>query len=339
MAKITLPKITSVASYLSKEKLLPVYFLCGEDRYTIELAAETIEKSIMPYIQSDFDREIINAEKGQSLNQILDLAFSFPFGGGKKLIIIKNFEAIGDKKVLAEYLKSPAEFTFLIILHHSKISEIKTEPYNSLYNKNYIFEAAILKGDDLVEWLVKKGNKIGLNFSEDNARSLIEITGEDKSLLEMQLQKFIEFFGPGKQLSYDQIKSLASPTKQFTIFDLQDALGKGNKPRAVEVALSLLESGEEIIMIINSVAKFILTFAQITEVIRGKSSQSSDFENAKLLGISYGYFMNVKKATYFLPDERLLRASEALLKADLSVKTSSTDPKTILLVLISEMME
>ena len=129
MAKKELPSITEIAKFLSKENLLPVYFLCGEDQYTIDLAVETIEKAVTPLLLSDFDKEILSAEKNLGLTQVLDLAYSFPFGGGKKLIILKNFEKFGDKKELASYVKNPSEFTVLIIVQSGKISDVAKQPY------------------------------------------------------------------------------------------------------------------------------------------------------------------------------------------------------------------
>jgi len=75
--------------------------------------------------------------------------------------------------------------------------------------------------------------------------------------------------------------------------------------------------------------------AQITEMIRSKVN---DNEASQMIGVSRYYYINCKKARYFMSDERLLRASSALLNADLSVKTTNTEPKTVLLVLVLEML-
>jgi len=68
-------------------------------------------------------------------------------------------------------------------------------------------------------------------------------------------------------------------------------------------------------------------------------SNVNDNEAARNMGVSWYYYINCKKAGFFMKDERLLNSSRALLQADLAVKTSSSEPKTILLMLISEMMK
>ena len=336
MARTKIPSINEVSKYLTKGKILPIYFLIGEDDYSIDNTIEEIRKSVEPLVLSEFDKEFISLDKNSNLSQILDLAFSFPFGGGKKLLVIKNFENLSNKKELNSYVNNSAEFSVVVIAQYSKApAEPLKEPFNLLLEKKYLFEARTETGDDLIEWVIHRAEKMNLEFSNDFARGLIEITGNDKGLLEMQLQKISDYSINRPKLSFDEIKKITSPTKQYSVFDLQDSLGAGNKSKAVEIAFNLIDAGVELVMIINMLAKFINTVAQITEMVRSKIN---DIEASQMIGVSRYYYINCKKATYFISDERLLKASNALLNADLSVKTTNTEPKTVLLVLISEMM-
>lgn len=336
MARTKIPSINEVSKYLTKGKILPIYFLIGEDDYSIDNTIEEIRKSVEPLVLSEFDKEFISLDKNSNLSQILDLAYSFPFGGGKKLLVIKNFENLSNKKELNSYVNNSAEFSVVVIAQYSKApAEPLKEPFNLLLEKKYLFEARTETGDDLIEWVIHRAEKMNLEFSNDFARGLIEITGNDKGLLEMQLQKISDYSINRPKLSFDEIKKITSPTKQYSVFDLQDSLGAGNKSKAVEIAFNLIDAGVELVMIINMLAKFINTVAQITEMVRSKIN---DIEASQMIGVSRYYYINCKKATYFISDERLLKASNALLNADLSVKTTNTEPKTVLLVLISEMM-
>jgi DNA polymerase-3 subunit delta len=336
MARTKIPSINEVSKYFTKEKILPIYFLIGEDDYSIDNTIEEIRKSVEPLVLSEFDKEFISLDKNSNLSQILDLAYSFPFGGGKKLLVIKNFENLSNKKELNSYVNNSAEFSVVVIAQYSKApAEPLKEPFNLLLEKKYLFEARTETGDDLIEWVIQRTEKMNLEFSNDFARGLIEITGNDKGLLEMQLRKISDYSINRPKLSFDEIKKITSPTKQYSVFDLQDSLGAGNKSKAVEIAFNLIDAGVELVMIINMLAKFINTVAQITEMVRSKIN---DIEASQMIGVSRYYYINCKKATYFISDERLLKASNALLNADLSVKTTNTEPKTVLLVLISEMM-
>ena len=71
----------------------------------------------------------------------------------KKLVVLKEFEKIKDKKKLADYAKSPADFTLLIIIQNGDISNPESEPYFSLFSRGYLYEAKELKEKALVSWV------------------------------------------------------------------------------------------------------------------------------------------------------------------------------------------
>lgn len=330
-----IPSVYNISEYLKPDKILPLYFFCGEDEYTIDTALQSVEKAVHPLIGSDFDREVISCEKSQNLAQILDLAFSFPFGGGKKLLVLKNFEKLSDKKGLADYAAAPPEFTVVAVAHYGKIPDAAKEPFSTLLDKNFIFEARKLKGAELADWITRQAKRMELSVSADTAQSLIEIVGEDKGLIEMHLRKFADYLGKNGEITFEVVRKLSSTTKEYTIFELQDALGKGNKQKSLEIAFNLLDAGQDIVYIVTMLGKFILTAAQIMEL---RKTVQNDFEASKLAGISKNYYVNVKNAGFFMADERLLKASKALLNADLAIKTTNNDPKSIILILIAEML-
>ncbi|KAF0152962.1 MAG: DNA polymerase III delta subunit [Ignavibacteria bacterium] len=336
MAKQSLQQINQLNKFLTKETLLPIYFLCGEDSYTIEHAVEDIEKVVSPLLGSDFDREVFAADKSTELNQILDLALSFPFGGEKRLLVIKNFEKFNDKKTLCSYVKDPPSFSVLIITQMGAVSNISSEPYNLLISKGFLFEAKPISGNELVDWFIRIAKKRGLDLPANHAGAVIEVVGENKALLEMQIQKFLDYSNSGKKLTVDELIKLSSPTKEYSIFDFQAVLGQGNKTKSLEIGLNLLNSGVDIVLIINMVAKFIMTVAQVFDL--NKQGITDKFTAGKLAGANPFYYSNCQKATYFLSEAKLHNAAKALLNADLSVKGSGIDHKTILQILIAELL-
>ncbi|MFC2133516.1 DNA polymerase III subunit delta [Bacteroidota bacterium] len=334
--KISLPSIYTLSEYLKEDNLLPVYFFCGEDIFTIDNAVESVQKVVEPLLGSDFDRETISADKNQNITDVLDLASQFPFGGRKKLIVLKNFERINDKKSIAGYVKDPPEFTIFVITQNGNIADTKKEPYVSLIKRKFIFEARKLKGTELVQWLMRLAKKQGVKIDSDVAQALIDIVGEDKSLLEMQIQKLFDYLGRDKKVTFDLIKKMVAATKEYSIFDLQDALGKGDKAKSVEIVFNLMESGKEPVYIFTMLSRFITTIAQSLELSR---MNMSDYDAAKKAGVSYYYYINCKKTNYFLNERRLLNASRALYEGDLTLKTSSIEAKTLLSIVIGRMLE
>ncbi|PJA95736.1 MAG: DNA polymerase III subunit delta [Ignavibacteriales bacterium CG_4_9_14_3_um_filter_34_10] len=340
MAKedIAIESIYNINKYLKKENLLPVYFLFGEDEFTISNAVSLIKKTLSEFILSDFDMEDIELQKSSDINQIVDLAYSFPFSGGKKLITLKNFELLNDKKNFIEYIQNPSEFTFLVITQKGKKIDMREKLNKVLIEKKYLFEARDLNRNELTSWTVSRAAKLNLKINRQNAESLIDFVGEDKSLLEMNLTKFSSFLSENQEITIELIENLASFTKEYNVFNLLDAIIVRDKAKALEIAYSLLDKGDErtISNIVGLLIRFISTVVKIIDI----STQKLPFmEAAKIAGVSPYFYKNCEKAVYLRNEEKMRNAIKALLEADISIKSTPLDNKSILSILISKIVQ
>ncbi|MCK9280933.1 MAG: DNA polymerase III subunit delta [Melioribacteraceae bacterium] len=331
----SIPSIFDALKTLTKDKLLSVYLLSGDDDFLISETASKITDFAETLIESDFDKESFSIEKNDNFNSILDLAIAFPFGNGKKVITVKNFEKVSDKKLLSEYISNPAEFTCLILINYGKISAPLKEPFIELASKGFLFETPKKDTRGLVSWILHRSGELDFKISEENALLVAEIVGEEKGLIDMQLRKYSDYIGRGGSIDAEIINKLTSSTKEYTVFNLQDQIAAGNKSKALEIGYNLLEGSYEIVQIITIITKFISTVAQIHELA---PLHSNDFTAAKIANVSPYYYINCKKGIRVFNHRRLMKSVKALLAADLMVKTTSSDPKTIITILLSEIL-
>lgn len=332
--KVNIPSILEVNKDLKKNNILPIYYLCGEDSYNIDIVLTNIQKKSAPFITSDFDKETIYGEN-KSFIEVIDYAQAFPFGSEKKLIIFKQAEKPKDKKELIRYAESPAEFTILICVHEGIISNPESEPYNTLLKNGYLFEAKELKGKYLIDWLISDVESKGKKISDENARLMIDMVGESKQLLELQLDKIFLFLGDNNEITIEVINSLSTKLKEYSIFDLQNAIGKKNKELALKYAYNLLEKGNDLVMIIAMLTKYFTGLARVSELI---STNVNEYQAARIVGTHPYFYKDYIEARRRYPDKTIIEAFRALLKADLANKTTQTDQKTIAAVLIAEII-
>jgi DNA polymerase III subunit delta len=333
-SRVKAKSIADLSDKIKKGELLPVYLLFGDDSFGIDSTMKALEETASKYIESEFDKETIHGEE-KSLAEILDFASAFPFGGGKKLIIVKDFEKIKDKKNLTSYVNSPSDFTILLLINNGSISNIETEPFKSLRDKDYLFEARELRGRGFITWLIDYAGSMKKSLSEDNAQLMIDIVGEDKSLLKGQLDKIFIFIGDEKEITLDAIKSLSTVLKEYTIFDLQNALGKKNKKDVFNIAGSLLEKGTEPTFIIYMLTKYFSGLSKIDEL---KKSKIPDRDAAKFVGTHPYYYKDYISARSLYSDDDLYNAAKALLKADVSIKTTTIDKKAVIGLMLAEIL-
>ena len=334
MAKSKAPSILEAIAEIKKRKFKPVYYFFGEDTYNLSYTLHTLEEAFKPLLSSDFDKETLYSED-RSINEILGLAVAFPFGSEKKLIIVKEAEKIKDKKPLKEFADSPPEFTVLALFHNGAITNLNSEPFKTLYDKNYLFETKELKGKHLIDWLINEAGSKGKTLSEENAQVLIDIVGENRSMIEDQVEKLCVFLNKKEEITIESIQEVSSALKQFNIFDLQNAIGLRDKSKALTVAYNLIDNGAESTYIIVMLTKYFTGLSKITEL---KSKNVSDLEAAGIVGTHHFYYPGYVKARTLYSDAKLVDVFRALLKADISIKTTSADNKTIIAILISEIL-
>ena len=265
MAKSKAPSILEAIGEIKKRKFKPVYYFFGEDSYNLSFALHAIEESFKPLLAFDFDKEIIYSED-RSISDILGLATAFPFGSEKKLIIVKEAEKIRDKKPLKDYASSPAEFTVLVFFHNGSITNISSQPFKTLSENNFLFEAKELKGKSLIDWLINLSEEKEKKLTEENAQVIVDIVGESRNMLEDQLEKICVFLNKEKEITIESIQQVSSQLKQFNIFDLQNAIGIKDKVKALSVANNLVDNGAEPTFIITMLTRYFTGLAKTTEL-------------------------------------------------------------------------
>jgi len=334
MAKSKAPSVLDIIPGIQKGNLLPIYYLFGEDYFLLQSTLKTIESAAAPFITSDFDKETFYGDS-RSLSEALDFASAFPFGSEKKLIIFRQFEKVKDKKLLKEYSQSPIDFTILVFLHDGQVSNLDSEPFKSLSKNNFIFEAKELKGKNLLKWLIKHVETKKKNISEENAQLLIDISGESRGMLEGQLEKIITFMNDENEITFNQINALSTKLKQYTIFDLQNAVGKRQKDKAFEIGFNLLDGGNDLILIVSMLTRYFIGISRIGELSKINMPVA---QAARIVGTHQFYYKDYQQTRAAYSDSDLANVFRALLKADLSIKTTSIDQKNIITILLSEII-
>jgi DNA polymerase-3 subunit delta len=326
--------ISQIYEHLSDSSYLPVYFIFGADSYEIEKAADDVIQALSPLINSDFDKEIVRIDKKEEIDRYIASALTYPFSGDYKLVVLKNLENAADKKVLTEYVSNPSEFTYLVITYNDKISSLNTEPYKTIASEGWAFEAREMRGTDLINWVIKEVKKNNLSIDYDEAIALVDIVGENKNRLEQEIKKFFDYLGENKKISIDLINSLASNTKEYTIFNLLDAISSGQKEKVLLIGYNLMHNGNHLLMLLATLNKYFITIMQSIELVKKDFSPK---EAAAKADTSEYFYKSCLKAINFRSEQKIQKAINALLSADLAVKSTNLDQKVIFTRLVGEL--
>ena len=327
--------VQDLSQLLKKKQFLPVYFLYGEDNFQVNKNLEMLEVHYAETINKDFDWHVYYEKN--DLNEAWGDLVSFPFYSEKKLVIVRECQKRKAKAfdLLMEYITNPSESSILIIQYEGKIDPKHVKHSKYLNNSPYSFESKPLKIDGIEEWVSRYTAEKGKVITKDAAQFLIDQSGMDRTILEMQLDKIILYVGStGGEITKEVIQSQNVKTKTYNVFEMENALGARKKELTCRIIYTLLDSGEEPLKILGFINSI---FLKVTKLTNLPTKEMSKQDIAKALDTFDWKLDLYYSLNRIFPYEKRKQIVEAILKSDIAFKTSQFDSKTIFSTLLSEM--
>ncbi len=144
--------------------------------------------------------------------------------------------------------------------------------------------------------------------------------GNSLQSLQNEIDKLFVFIGDRKKVTIEDIGAVVGASKGYTIFELQNAIGRKDSKEAVRILERMLEVGQSPQMIIVMLTRF---FTQLWKLSDARARRMSEQEIAREIGVS-PYF--VKQYIDFHANfdvDQIERNFKALLEADTVLKSTS----------------
>ena len=227
----------------ASQPLKAAYLIVGDDLPKIEAALKRLKERIAK--QSGGDLNIDEFDAGQdSAALVVNAANTLAFLGGTRLVLVHGADAWlkAEKEAVAAYLKSPAPDACLALVA-TKV------PANDLLRTamkehGEVLEYQAPKEGQLPQWLVSEAaGRLGVDLGFAEARLMVQRCGDNQSILLRELEKLVSY-ADGRRITPDDIRMLATPTEEASIFELLDSLALGRGSAAFTAADDLLASGE-----------------------------------------------------------------------------------------------
>ncbi len=115
-------KYNDIMRSLQAEQLAPVYLLCGEEPYYIDRVYQYIAEHVLDPMAREFDQQVVYGRdvQGADIAPIISAARGYSMMGGKKVIIVREAQAIKKWDALAAYLENLMPETLLLICYNGK---------------------------------------------------------------------------------------------------------------------------------------------------------------------------------------------------------------------------
>lgn len=311
-----------------------LYFIYGNDTYSVFHKAKRIETE---FLQAEGDFNLVKIDGSQfSKESFFGSAFSLPFLGSKRLIIIKNFLLENDdkelKKEVASSLKKLPESTDLLFLEEGAPDK-RESIFKTLLKSDKAIECSAPREYEFAKIAKQMAEKANLSIDSKALSKLALFTGSDLWRLRKEIEKLL-LYGKtiGRPLVEKDIDMMVEPDFNLKIFDLTDALAERNLAKSSTILESFFSQGEDPSMIFNMI---IYQFRNLLVLVDLR------MRNMELDQSGLSPFV-LKKLSFLLKNYSLTELKKIyskLLEIDLLIKSGRAEMKpslTLLLVEISQ---
>ena len=317
---------------INLEKIQPIYYISGNNSW---LKQRCLNKIIKEINNQKAKCEIYNFEgKNISINEVIDICESIPFGCDFKCIIIKDWELdkISDRemKVLIDIFSDIASFCSIIIVNMN-ISILKTKIkklIDIIKKEGMLIEVTNPSPADIVDFIIFEIKKNNCDISKINAKKLMEYCSSDLNKISQEIDKLAAYC-QDREIKLEDINLLVVPSLEIRVFDMIKFINNKNKKAAIDMLKDLLENKEEPVAILSIMS---MSFLDVYRAKIAKQNNKTPKEVIELFDYK-GKEFRVNKA--FLESEKysfgqLKRIINLFIEADYKLKTSSLDKKTLL---------
>jgi DNA polymerase-3 subunit delta len=320
-------KYTDLIRDLHRGKLLPLYLFFGEEEFLMQEALDLIRERIVDPASRDFNSDTIYG-KGSSGDEIVGLCQTLPFMTERRLVVVKEVDALkaADLDELQAYLQDPAPSTCLVM--------IASDPR---YDRRSFIAAVEARGAvtrfypllerEIASWIEKRVIALGLAIERDAVQYVWQTIGNDLQSLSSEIEKSVIFVKDRKNITYEDVRMAVGDFREYTPFDLADALGRRDRQKAFLVLNRLLQEGEQPVGLLASIAW------NFRRLMRAKSMEAAGVgyeEIKKKLRVIFhqSAAFQQQMRSYTLPE--IEGFFGALLSADRALKSSGLGGRLVL---------
>jgi DNA polymerase-3 subunit delta len=173
---------------------------------------------------------------------------SIPFLAARRLVILAHpvaaFSSPNLRKKFNTLLINLPPTTTLVLVEYDFLKDdhwlLKWARASA--GKAKILVCMMPKHWEMTGWIQQETNKQGGRIEREAAKHLAEMVGEDTRSAAQEITKLLTYVNYARPVSVQDVEQVSIVSAQRSVFDLVDALGTRDGPKAQEILHQLLES-------------------------------------------------------------------------------------------------
>ncbi|SDN44054.1 DNA polymerase III subunit delta [Alkalicoccus daliensis] len=261
---------------IKQNNIAPVYLLYGNETYLME---DVLQKLITQVLApEEQDMKLLKFDMTEeSIDTAVEEAYTFPFMGGKKVVVVKDAYFLTAQKrkekvehditKLNEYaLRAPEETVFIILAPYEKLDERK-KVVKQLRKQAAVLDAKPLNEKELRKWLEEKASELNTAIDSAAVEKLLSLVGDNLLMLTSEMNKLATHSEDGV-IRAEAVETLVSRSLEHDIFSLVDHVVKSDIENAMRIYRDLIKQKEAPLKILALMVRQFRILYQVKQLVQ-----------------------------------------------------------------------
>lgn len=327
-----------------------VYIFHGDDELAIQSAVTSLFKHLGDPGTAEMNTTRLDGAQ-TGLAEILNAAATMPFLAERRLVILNNpLSRLKDKASQERFCEMmdqlPQSAALVLSIPDQQRYKQGGWHWETLDEKHwlqswakgsqkrvYVKDFGLPQAGEMPRWIQSKAQELGGRFTFDAAQELAGLLENNTRLAALEIEKLLTYVGDDRPVEAGDVQHLTAFSGHVNIFDMVDALGQGNKAKALELLHGLLEQQDGFSLFPMVVRQFrlLLQAREILDEGKGVEHIQRELHVANFVAKKLNY-----QAGRFRMDE-LKELYRSLLEIDVASKTGEMNADLALDIFIARM--
>jgi DNA polymerase III subunit delta len=213
----------------------PVYLLMGEEPFYIDVISDIIEKTVLTEDEKSFNQTILYG-RDTDIPTIVSIAKRFPMMANHQVVIVKEAQNLKDIELLEPYVKNPLRSTLLVLCYKYKTVDKRKSFYKSIMAAGSVLDSKKPYDNEMPGWILTYVRRKGYRIGDRAAQLIADHLGNDLGKVVNELTKVFISLPKNGEVTDKLIEQNIGISKDFNIFELQNALTERNSYKAFQIA-------------------------------------------------------------------------------------------------------
>ena len=331
-----------IAEDAAHGRFSPIYLLMGDEPYYPELVCREIQRHCIPEEDKDFN-ETVWYGSDVDADEVVSEARRYPMMAERRLVVVKEAQAMGNIDKLAAYCREPLDTTVLVLLLRRASLDKRKSLYKEIAGHGVIVDSPAIRDYAITDWIISYYASRKLSIDPKAAMLLGESAGTDLSTIAVETDKLVKNLPEGTaRVGVEDIEKNVGVSRQFSIFELTRELSYHNSSKALAIAAHIGNSARfSMPMAVSALYTHFYRILKYAAAGAGRGSVPPDLKARALAGVNPYFHREYDTAVRNYPLPAAMAAVSLLCEYDWLGKGGggqSADPGELMRELVAKLL-